>query len=88
MISGPGSRAGTCLSHPNLRTDHAVSSLNPSVLTLTSHPPAPSQVPYFVPDTPAARADLAAQYTTVGRMDQGGFREPRRWDRAHLRPPS
>lgn len=29
------------------------------------------QVPYFVPDTPAARADLAAQYTTIGRMDQG-----------------
>ncbi|XP_012590438.1 PREDICTED: N-sulphoglucosamine sulphohydrolase, partial [Condylura cristata] len=31
------------------------------------------QVPYFVPDTPAARADLAAQYTTIGRMDQGGL---------------
>ncbi|KAM8992428.1 N-sulfoglucosamine sulfohydrolase isoform 2-T2 [Ara ararauna] len=29
------------------------------------------QVPHFVPDTPAARADLAAQYTTTGRMDQG-----------------
>ncbi|XP_051653346.1 N-sulphoglucosamine sulphohydrolase isoform X4 [Manacus candei] len=29
------------------------------------------QVPPFVPDTPAARADLAAQYTTIGRMDQG-----------------
>ncbi|XP_032726326.1 N-sulphoglucosamine sulphohydrolase [Lontra canadensis] len=28
-------------------------------------------VPYFVPDTPAARTDLAAQYTTIGRMDQG-----------------
>lgn len=28
-------------------------------------------VPYFVPDTPAAKADLAAQYTTVNRMDQG-----------------
>ncbi|XP_040386514.1 N-sulphoglucosamine sulphohydrolase isoform X2 [Cygnus olor] len=28
------------------------------------------QVPPFVPDTPAARADLAAQYTTIGRMDQ------------------
>ncbi|XP_053423843.1 N-sulphoglucosamine sulphohydrolase isoform X2 [Nycticebus coucang] len=27
-------------------------------------------VPYFVPDTPAARADLVAQYTTIGRMDQ------------------
>ncbi|XP_032994898.1 LOW QUALITY PROTEIN: N-sulphoglucosamine sulphohydrolase [Lacerta agilis] len=29
------------------------------------------QVPYFVQDTPAARGDLAAQYTTTGRMDQG-----------------
>uniref|UniRef100_K7G3W8 N-sulfoglucosamine sulfohydrolase n=1 Tax=Pelodiscus sinensis TaxID=13735 RepID=K7G3W8_PELSI len=29
------------------------------------------ELPYFVPDTPAARADLAAQYTTIGRMDQG-----------------
>ncbi|XP_072271059.1 N-sulphoglucosamine sulphohydrolase isoform X6 [Pyxicephalus adspersus] len=29
------------------------------------------QVPYFIPDTPSARADIAAQYTTVGRMDQG-----------------
>lgn len=29
-------------------------------------------MPPFVPDTPAARADLAAQYTTINRMDQGG----------------
>ncbi|KAM4664451.1 N-sulfoglucosamine sulfohydrolase [Discoglossus pictus] len=29
------------------------------------------QVPYFIPDTPSARADIAAQYTTTGRMDQG-----------------
>ncbi|KAM9769918.1 N-sulfoglucosamine sulfohydrolase [Menidia menidia] len=29
------------------------------------------QVPPFVPDTPAARADLAAQYTAVSRLDQG-----------------
>ncbi|GAB6020879.1 hypothetical protein CHUAL_003527 [Chamberlinius hualienensis] len=28
-------------------------------------------VPYHVPDTPAAREDIAAQYTVVGRMDQG-----------------
>lgn len=34
------------------------------------------QVPYFIPDTPAARADLAAQYTTIGRMDQGGSGSP------------
>ncbi|XP_073444190.1 N-sulphoglucosamine sulphohydrolase isoform X1 [Dendrobates tinctorius] len=29
------------------------------------------QVPYFIPDTLSARTDLAAQYTTIGRMDQG-----------------
>jgi N-sulfoglucosamine sulfohydrolase len=29
------------------------------------------QVPYFVPDTPAARTDLAALYTTISRLDQG-----------------
>ncbi|XP_054635610.1 N-sulphoglucosamine sulphohydrolase isoform X1 [Dunckerocampus dactyliophorus] len=29
------------------------------------------KVPPFVPDTPAARADLAALYTTVSRLDQG-----------------
>lgn len=28
-------------------------------------------VPYFIPDTSAARADLAALYTTVSRVDQG-----------------
>lgn len=33
--------------------------------------PADVSVPYFVQDTPAAREDIAAQYTTVGRMDQG-----------------
>lgn len=30
-------------------------------------------VPYFVQDTPAARADIAAQYTTLSRLDQGGY---------------
>ncbi|XP_024914584.1 N-sulphoglucosamine sulphohydrolase-like isoform X2 [Cynoglossus semilaevis] len=29
------------------------------------------KVPAFVPDTPAARADLAAQYTSISRLDQG-----------------
>lgn len=29
------------------------------------------KVPPFVPDTPASRADLAALYTTVSRLDQG-----------------
>ena len=28
-------------------------------------------VPFFVQDTPAARHDLAAQYTTISRLDQG-----------------
>ncbi len=28
-------------------------------------------VPYFVQDTPAARSDLAAQYKTISRLDQG-----------------
>ena len=28
-------------------------------------------LPYFLPDTPAARLDLAAQYTSVSRLDQG-----------------
>ncbi|CAM4649140.1 unnamed protein product [Caretta caretta] len=38
-----------------------------------SYSPEHVQLPYFVPDTPAARADLAAQYTTIGRMDQGKY---------------
>ncbi|ELU04725.1 hypothetical protein CAPTEDRAFT_155123 [Capitella teleta] len=29
------------------------------------------EVPYFVPDTPAARMDIANQYTTISRLDQG-----------------
>lgn len=33
--------------------------------------PADVVVPYYVPDTPAARADIAAQYTTISRLDQG-----------------
>lgn len=28
-------------------------------------------VPYFIQDTPAARADLVAQYRTISRLDQG-----------------
>lgn len=28
-------------------------------------------VPYFIPDTPEARKDIAAQYTTISRLDQG-----------------
>ena len=28
-------------------------------------------VPYFIPDTPQARQDIAAQYRTVSRLDQG-----------------
>lgn len=29
------------------------------------------EVPYFVPDTRAARKDIAAQYKTMSRLDQG-----------------
>ncbi|CAG5131358.1 unnamed protein product [Candidula unifasciata] len=39
--------------------------------TPTQYSPDEVVVPYFVPDTPAARKDLAAQYTTINRMDQG-----------------
>ena len=28
-------------------------------------------VPYFIPDTPAARTEIANQYTGISRMDQG-----------------
>lgn len=28
-------------------------------------------LPYFLPDTPATRRDVAAQYTTISRLDQG-----------------
>lgn len=28
-------------------------------------------MPYYIPDTEAARRDLAAQYTTISRLDQG-----------------
>lgn len=30
-------------------------------------------VPYFIQDTPIARKDIAAQYTTLSRLDQGSF---------------
>ncbi|XP_042221965.1 N-sulphoglucosamine sulphohydrolase-like isoform X2 [Homarus americanus] len=36
-----------------------------------TYDPAQVVVPYFVQDTPAAREDLAAQYTTLSRLDQG-----------------
>ena len=29
------------------------------------------EVPYFVQDTPTARLDIAKQYTTISRLDQG-----------------
>ena len=28
-------------------------------------------VPYFIQDTPAAREEIAKQYTTISRLDQG-----------------
>ena len=33
--------------------------------------PAKVDVPYFLPDTPVTREDLAAMYTSFNRMDQG-----------------
>ena len=30
-------------------------------------------VPYFIPNTTQARKDIAAQYTTISRLDQGEF---------------
>lgn len=39
--------------------------------TPTEYNPQDVEVPFFVQDTPAARQDLAAQYTTIGRLDQG-----------------
>ena len=36
-----------------------------------SYSPEEVEVPYFIPDTAAARQDLAAQYTTTSRLDQG-----------------
>lgn len=32
-------------------------------------------LPYFIPDTLEARIDVAAQYTTISRLDQGKFYE-------------
>lgn len=29
------------------------------------------QLPYYIPDTEPARRDIAAQYTTISRLDQG-----------------
>ena len=37
--------------------------------------PSQVQVPYYIQDTPAARMDIAAQYTTISRFDQGTFTE-------------
>lgn len=37
----------------------------------TTYDPEEVIVPYFVQDTPVARRDIAAQYTTISRLDQG-----------------
>ncbi|XP_048760957.2 N-sulphoglucosamine sulphohydrolase-like isoform X1 [Ostrea edulis] len=39
--------------------------------TPVHYDPQSIKVPYFIPDTPAARKDIAAQYTTISRLDQG-----------------
>ncbi|XP_067860051.1 N-sulphoglucosamine sulphohydrolase isoform X1 [Heptranchias perlo] len=42
------------------------------------------KVPHFLPDTPASRADLAAQYTTISRLDQGiGLVLGELWEAGH-----
>lgn len=64
----PWEDAGTSSSTLTLRVGH----LHSSLCSNSDSPPTCPQVPYFIPDTPTARADLAAQYTTIGRMDQGG----------------
>ena len=35
--------------------------------------PEDMSVPYFIQDTPAAREDMASQYTTISRLDQGNI---------------
>lgn len=39
--------------------------------TPTVYDPSDVFVPYFIPDTPAARKDIADQYKTISRLDQG-----------------
>ena len=39
--------------------------------TPKTYDPSSVEVPYYIPDTVAARADIAAQYRSVNRMDQG-----------------
>ncbi len=36
-----------------------------------TYDPSSVEVPFYIQDTPAARADIAAQYRSVNRMDQG-----------------
>ena len=43
----------------------------PKPLLAEYYKPEEVVVPYFVQDTPAARQDIADQYTTVSRLDQG-----------------
>ena len=37
----------------------------------TVYDPSEVEVPYFLPDTPATRGDIASQYKTYSRLDQG-----------------
>lgn len=37
----------------------------------TVYKPSEVEVPYFLPDTPATRGDIAALYKTYSRLDQG-----------------
>ena len=44
----------------------------------TVYDPSEVKVPYFLPDTPATRADIASQYKTYSRLDQGDVFKPTR----------
>ena len=39
--------------------------------TPVDYDPNDVEVPFFIPDTPTARVDIAAQYRTISRLDQG-----------------
>ena len=60
------------LTSQGFATKHTVAAVKtPKPLLAEYYKPEEVVVPYFVQDTPAARQDIADQYTTVSRLDQG-----------------
>ena len=60
------------LTSQGFATKHTVAAVKtPKPLLPEYYKPEEVVVPYFVQDTPAARQDIADQYTTVSRLDQG-----------------